>query len=52
MGGSANAVMKLVLRFQRLEEHEWLPARYMARSVFHEFKAGELRRNVPRMNKN
>jgi hypothetical protein len=36
----------------RLEEHEWVPARDMARSVFHEVKAGELRRSVHQMNKN
>jgi hypothetical protein len=35
----------------RIEEHEWVPAHDMARSVLHELKAGELRRNVHQMNK-
>jgi hypothetical protein len=35
----------------RIEEHEWVTAHDMARSVLHELKAGELRRNVHQMNK-
>jgi hypothetical protein len=37
-------------RDSRLEEHEQVPARDVARSVVQKFKAGELRRNVSRMN--
>jgi hypothetical protein len=39
-------------RDSRFEEHEWVRARDIAGSVFHEFKAGELGRNVHQMNKN